>query len=32
MVPVSQKLATQFYDEVRRKIETENTTAAASMD
>jgi carbon monoxide dehydrogenase subunit G len=32
MVPVSQKLATQFYDQVRKKIETENTTAAASMD
>ena len=25
MVPVSQKLAAQFYDEVRKKIETENT-------
>jgi carbon monoxide dehydrogenase subunit G len=23
MVPVSQKLASQFYDEVRRRIETE---------
>jgi carbon monoxide dehydrogenase subunit G len=32
MVPVSQKLASQFYDQVRKKIETENTTAAASMD
>ena len=32
MVPVSQKLATQFYDQVRKKIETENTTAAASLD
>jgi carbon monoxide dehydrogenase subunit G len=30
MVPVSQKLATQFYDQVRKKIETENTKAAAS--
>jgi carbon monoxide dehydrogenase subunit G len=29
MVPVSQKLATQFYDQVRQKIETENTTTAA---
>ncbi len=27
MVPVSQKLATQFYDEVRKKIETENIAA-----
>ena len=25
MVPVSQKLAAQFYDSVRQKIETENT-------
>lgn len=32
MVPVSQKLASQFYDQVRKKIETENTTAAASTD
>jgi carbon monoxide dehydrogenase subunit G len=32
MLPVSQKLASQFYDQVRKKIETENTTAAASMD
>ena len=31
MVPVSQKLASQFYEQVRKKIETENT-AAASMD
>ena len=28
MVPVSQKLASQFYDEVRRKIETENITTS----
>src|SRR5512134_951174 len=28
MVPVSQKLASQFYDQVRKKIETENTPAA----
>ncbi len=28
MVPVSQKLATQFYDEVRKKIETANVTAS----
>lgn len=27
MVPVSQKLATQFYDQVRKKIETENAAA-----
>lgn len=32
MVPVSQKLASQFYDQVRKKIETENTAAAASLD
>jgi carbon monoxide dehydrogenase subunit G len=32
MLPVSQKLASQFYEQVRKKIETENTTAAASMD
>jgi uncharacterized protein len=32
MVPVSQKLATQFYDQVRKKIETENTKAAASTE
>jgi carbon monoxide dehydrogenase subunit G len=25
MVPVSQKLASQFYDQVKEKIETENT-------
>jgi carbon monoxide dehydrogenase subunit G len=30
MVPVSQKLATQFYDQVRRKIETENATASST--
>lgn len=28
MVPVSQKLASQFYDKVREKIETESSTAA----
>ncbi len=28
MVPVSQKLAAQFYDDVRKKIETENITAS----
>ena len=27
MGPVSQKLAAQFYDEIRKKIETENVTA-----
>lgn len=27
MVPVSQKLASQFYEEVRKRIETENVTA-----
>jgi carbon monoxide dehydrogenase subunit G len=27
MVPVSQKLASQFYDQVRQKIEIENTPA-----
>jgi carbon monoxide dehydrogenase subunit G len=32
MVPVSQKLASQFYDQVRKKIETENTTASATTD
>lgn len=32
MVPVSQKLASQFYDQVRKKIETENTAAAPSME
>jgi uncharacterized protein len=26
MVPVSQKLASQFYDQVKKKIETENAT------
>lgn len=30
MVPVSQKLASQFYEQVRRKIETENTPAAST--
>ena len=30
MVPVSQKLASQFYEEVRKKIETENTTTAST--
>jgi uncharacterized protein len=30
MLPVSQKLASQFYENVRKKIETEN--AAAAMD
>lgn len=30
MVPVSQKLASQFYDNVRKKIETENATAAST--
>src|SRR5690349_20275364 len=28
MVPVSQKLASQFYDQVKKKIETENAAAA----
>ena len=28
MVPVSQKLASQFYDQVKKKIETENTASA----
>ena len=28
MVPVSQKLASQFYDQVKKKIETDNTAAA----
>jgi carbon monoxide dehydrogenase subunit G len=32
MVPVSQKLAGQFYDQVRKKIEKENTPAAAPLD
>jgi carbon monoxide dehydrogenase subunit G len=27
MVPVSQKLASQFYDQVRKKIEMENAAA-----
>jgi len=30
MVPVSQKLAQVFYEQVRKKIETENTTAASA--
>ena len=30
MVPVSQKLAQVFYAEVKKKIETENTTASAT--
>jgi carbon monoxide dehydrogenase subunit G len=30
MVPVSQKLASQFYDQVRKKIETENSPAASN--
>ena len=30
MVPVSQKLAQVFYDQVKKKIETENTTASAT--
>ncbi len=30
MVPVSQKLANQFYDEVRKKIETENMTTLSA--
>jgi carbon monoxide dehydrogenase subunit G len=29
MVPVSQKLAQEFYDRVRKKIETENANASA---
>ena len=29
MVPVSQKLAQEFYDRVRKKIETENASASA---
>ena len=29
MIPVSQKLAQEFYDRVRKKIETENTSASA---
>jgi carbon monoxide dehydrogenase subunit G len=28
MLPVSQKLASQFYDQVRKKIETENVTTS----
>jgi len=30
MLPVSQKLAQEFYDRVRKKIETENASAATS--
>ncbi|HLO34133.1 MAG TPA: carbon monoxide dehydrogenase subunit G [Anaerolineales bacterium] len=30
MVPVSQKLASQFYDQVRKKIETEHANAAST--
>ncbi len=30
MVPVSQKLAAQFYDDVRKKIETENMTTLSA--
>jgi carbon monoxide dehydrogenase subunit G len=30
MVPVSQKLAQVFYEQVRKKIETENTAASAA--
>ena len=30
MVPVSQKLAQVFYEQVRKKIETENTAAAST--
>jgi len=30
MVPVSQKLAQVFYDQVKKKIETENTTASST--
>lgn len=30
MVPVSQKLAQVFYDQVKKKIETENTTASSA--
>jgi carbon monoxide dehydrogenase subunit G len=32
MVPVSQKLAQVFYDQVKKKIETENTTAASAAN
>ena len=31
MVPVSQKLAQVFYEQVRKKIETENTAAASTI-
>jgi carbon monoxide dehydrogenase subunit G len=30
MVPVSQKLASQFYEEVRQRIETEHAAAAST--
>jgi carbon monoxide dehydrogenase subunit G len=30
MVPVSQKLAQEFYERVRKKIETENASAPTS--
>ena len=30
MVPVSQKLASQFYEQVRQKIETENSIASST--
>jgi carbon monoxide dehydrogenase subunit G len=30
MVPVSQKLASQFYEEVRRRIETENAASSGT--
>ena len=30
MVPVTQKLAQVFYDQVKKKIETENTTASSA--
>ncbi|HJR81456.1 MAG TPA: carbon monoxide dehydrogenase subunit G [Anaerolineales bacterium] len=30
MEPVSQKLASQFYEQVRKKIETENTTTSSA--
>jgi carbon monoxide dehydrogenase subunit G len=30
MVPVSQKLASQFYEQVKQKIETENAAAAST--
>jgi len=30
MVPVSQKLASQFYEQVRKKIETEHANASST--